>query len=85
MKKKLDFSYDLSGLSTYSNELADSILLKSVLGATTPRYARIYPNMKGTSMKVGVMSNTPVWQDGLGCSNPERNDRNHTGGDCRLL
>ena len=67
MKKKLDFSYDLSGLSTYSNELADSILLKSVLGATTPRYARIYPNMKGTSMKVGVMSNTPVWQDGLSC------------------
>jgi len=41
--------------------------LKSVLGATTPRYARIYPNMKGTSMKVGVMANTPVWQDGLNC------------------
>lgn len=67
MKKKLNFSYDLSTLSAYSNELADSLLLKSVLGATTPRYARIYPNMKGTSMKVGVMSNTPVWQDGLSC------------------
>lgn len=67
MKKKLNFSYDLSGLGSYSNELADSILLKSVLGATTPRYARIYPNMKGTSMKVGVMASTPVWQDGLSC------------------
>jgi len=44
------------------------MLLKSVLGATTPRYARIYPNMKGTSMKVGVMANTPVWQDGLSCN-----------------
>ena len=67
MKKKLNFSYDLSALSSYSNELADSILLKSVLGATTPRYARIYPNMKGTSMKVGVMASTPAWQDGLSC------------------
>ena len=68
MKKKLDFSYDLSALSSYSNEMADTLLLKSVLGATTPRYARIYPNMKGTSMKVGVMASTPVWQEGLGCS-----------------
>ena len=67
MKKKLDFSYDLSGLNAWSNERADEMLLKSVLGATTPRYARIYPNMKGTSMKVGVMANTPVWQDGLSC------------------
>jgi len=67
MKKKLDFSYDLTALSAYSNELADSMLLKSVLGSTTPRYARIYPNMKGTSMKVGVMANDPVWQDGTSC------------------
>ena len=68
MKKNLNFSYDLSGLSAWSNERADEMLLKSVLGATTPRYARIYPNMKGTSMKVGVMANTPVWQDGLNCN-----------------
>jgi hypothetical protein len=67
MKKNLNFSYDLSGLSAWSNERADELLLKSVLGATTPRYARIYPNMKGTSMKVGVMANTPAWQDGLSC------------------
>lgn len=67
MKKKFNFSYDLSNLSAYSNELADTLLLKSVLGATTPRYARIYPNMKGTSMKVGVMASTPIWQDGLNC------------------
>lgn len=67
MKKKLNFSYDLTALTAYSNELADSMLLKSVLGSTTPRYARIYPNMKGTSMKVGVMANDPVWQDGLSC------------------
>jgi len=67
MKKKLNFSYDLSGLSAWSNERADEMLLKSVLGSTTPRYARIYPNMKGTSMKVGVMASTPIWQDGLSC------------------
>jgi len=67
MKKKLDFSYDLTALNAWSNERADEMLLKSVLGATTPRYARIYPNMKGTSMKVGVMANDPVWQDGLSC------------------
>jgi hypothetical protein len=67
MKKKLDFSYDLTGLNKWSNERGDEMLLKSVLGATTPRYARIYPNMKGTSMKVGVMANDPVWQDGLNC------------------
>jgi hypothetical protein len=67
MKKKLDFSYDLTALNAWSNERADEMLLKSVLGATTPRYARIYPNMKGTSMKVGVMANDPAWQDGLSC------------------
>ena len=67
MKKKLDFSYDLTGLNKWSNERGDEMLLKSVLGATTPRYARIYPNMKGTSMKVVVMANDPVWQDGLSC------------------
>ena len=67
MKKKFNFSYDLSNLSAYSLENADEMLLKSVLGATTPRYARIYPNMKGTSMKVGVMASTPAWQDGLSC------------------
>ena len=67
MKKKLDFSYDLTGLNKWSNERGDEMLLKSVLGDTTPRYARIYPNMKGTSMKVGVMANDPVWQDGLTC------------------
>lgn len=67
MKKKLDFSYDLTGLDAWSNERGDEMLLKSVLGSTTPRYARIYPNMKGTSMKVGVMANDPTWQDGLNC------------------
>ncbi len=67
MKKKLNFSYDLSALSAFSLERADEMLLNSVLGATTPRYAKIYPGMKGTSMKIGVMANDPTWQNGLTC------------------
>jgi hypothetical protein len=67
MKKKLNFSYDLSALSAFSLERADEMLLNSVLGSVTPRYAKIYPGMKGTSMKVGVMANTPAWQSGEVC------------------
>lgn len=67
MKKKLNFSYDLNALSPFVLERADELLLKSVLGSTTPRYARIFPNMRGTSMKVGVMANDPVWGNGLSC------------------
>jgi len=67
MKKKLNFSYDLTALDAFSLERADEMLLNSVLGSVTPRYAKIYPNMKGTSMKVGVMANDPAWQNGLTC------------------
>jgi len=67
MKKKLNFSYDLTALDSFSLERADEMLLNSVLGSVTPRYAKIYPNMKGTSMKVGVMANDPSWQNGLTC------------------
>lgn len=67
MKKKLNFSYDLNALSPFVLERADELLLKSVLGSTTPRYARIFPNMRGTSMKVGVMANDPIWGNGLSC------------------
>lgn len=67
MKKKLNFSYDLTALDAFSLERADEMLLNSVLGSVTPRYAKIYPNMKGTSMKIGVMANDPAWQNGLTC------------------
>ena len=68
MKKKLNFSYDLTALDAFSLERADEMLLNAVLGSVTPRYAKLYPGMKGTSMKIGVMANDPAWQSGLSCS-----------------
>jgi hypothetical protein len=67
MKKKLNFSYDLTALDAFSLERADEMLLNAVLGSVTPRYAKLYPGMKGTSMKIGVMANDPTWQNGLTC------------------
>jgi len=67
MKKKLNFSYDLTALDAFSLERADEMLLNAVLGSVTPRYAKLYPGMKGTSMKIGVMANDPAWQNGLTC------------------
>lgn len=64
-KKKLSFNYDLTNLPTY-NSYGSDMLIKSVLGLTLPKYSTIRPNLKGTTEKVGFVTNDPILQD-LSC------------------
>lgn len=61
-KKKFSFNYDLSNLPTY-NSYGSDLLIKSILGLTLPKYATIRPNLKGTTEKVGFVTNDVILQD----------------------
>lgn len=64
-KKKLSFNYDLANLPTY-NSYGSDMLIKAILGLTLPKYATIRPNLKGTTEKVGFVTNDVILQD-LSC------------------
>ena len=64
-KKSFDFNYDLSALPEF-NSYADDMLIKAFLGLTLTRYSSIYPNLKGTTEKVGFVTNDIFLQD-LSC------------------
>lgn len=64
-KKNLKFNYDLSSLPTY-NSYGSDMLIKSILGLTLPKYSTIRPNLKGTTEKVGFVTNDVILQD-LSC------------------
>ena len=64
-KKKLSFNYDLSNLPVY-NSYGSDMLIKAILGLTLPKYATIRPNLKGTTEKVGFVTNDVILQD-LSC------------------
>jgi len=64
-KNRFSFNYDLSALPTY-NSYGTDMLIKSILGLTLPKYATIRPNLKGTTEKVGFVTNDVILQD-LSC------------------
>ena len=64
-KKKFSFNYDLTNLPQY-NTYGSDMLIKSILGLTLPKYATIRPNLKGTTEKVGFVTNDVILQD-LSC------------------
>jgi hypothetical protein len=61
-KKKLSFNYDLTNLPTY-NSYGSDMLIKAILGLTLPRYASLRINLKGTTEKVGFVTNDVILQD----------------------
>ena len=61
-KQKLNFAYDLTNLPTY-NSYGSDMLIKAVLGLTLPKYATVRPNLKGTTEKVGFVTDTVYLQD----------------------
>lgn len=63
--KKFQFNYDLSALPTY-NSYGSDMLIKSILGLSLPKYASIRSNLKGTTEKVGFVTNDVILQD-LSC------------------
>jgi len=60
--KKFNFNYDLTALPTY-NSYGSDMLIKSILGLTLPKYATVRPNLKGTTEKVGFVTNDVILQD----------------------
>ena len=64
-KKKFSFNYDLTNLPEY-NSYGDDMLIKAFLGLTLPKYSSVRPNLKGTTQKVGFVTNDIVLQD-LAC------------------
>jgi len=59
---KMNFNYDLTNLPEY-NSYGDDMLIKAFLGLTLPRYSSVRPNLKGTTEKVGFVTNDIVLQD----------------------
>ena len=65
IKKKMGFNYDLAALPAY-NSYGSEMLIKSFLGLTLPRYSSVKPNLKGTTEKVGFVTDDVFLQD-LSC------------------
>ena len=59
------FNYDLSNLPTYE-QYASDMLIKAFLGLTLPKYSTVRPNLKGTTVEVGFVTNDVILQD-LAC------------------
>jgi hypothetical protein len=69
MKKnlsKLNFSYDLGGLSAYVDQLNSDIISEAVLTPVTMEYVNVIPGIKGTQ-NVNLLSETLVVQTGTTC------------------
>lgn len=61
--KKYDFSYDLSSLSTYTDEVGGELIAKSVLKGKTAEYVRVQPGVKGTQA-INLLDSTLAVQNG---------------------
>jgi hypothetical protein len=69
MKKnlsKLNFSYDLGGLSAYVDQLNSDIISEAVLTPVTMDYVNVIPGIKGTQ-NVNLLSETLSVQTGTTC------------------
>jgi hypothetical protein len=63
---KLNFNYDLGGLSTYVDQLNSDIISEAVLSPVTMDYVNVIPGIKGT-MNVNLLSETLEVQTGTSC------------------
>ena len=69
MKKnlsKLNFSYDLGGLTAYVDQLNSDIISEAVLSPVTMEYVNVQVGIKGT-MNVNLLSETLSVQTGTTC------------------
>ena len=60
--KNFTFNYDLANLPEYSS-YGDDMLIKAFLGLTLPKYSSVRPNLKGTTEKVGFVTNDVILQN----------------------
>lgn len=68
MKKlqKMNFNYDLGGLSAYVDQLSSDIISEAVLSPVTMKYVNVIPNIKGTQ-NVNLLKETLSVQTGTTC------------------
>jgi hypothetical protein len=71
--KKLNFNYDLGGLSTYVDQLSSDIISEAVLTPVTMSYVNVIPGIKGTQ-NVNLLSETLVVQTGTTCGWSDQGD-----------
>jgi hypothetical protein len=63
---KMNFAYDLAGLSTYVDQLNSDIISEAVLSPVTMEFCNVIPGIKGTQ-NVNLLSETLVVQTGTTC------------------
>lgn len=61
--KKQDFSYDVSTIGNYSDEVGGELLAKALIGGTTAANVNLRTGIKGTQA-LNLLDSTPVFQDG---------------------
>lgn len=68
MKKlqKMNFNYDLGGLSSYVDQLSSDIISEAVLSPVTMKYVNVVPGIKGVQ-NVNLLSETLSVQTGTTC------------------
>lgn len=64
--RKLNFDYDLGGLSAYVDQLSPDIISEAVLTPVTMKYVNVVPGIKGTQ-NVNLLSETLSVQTGTAC------------------
>jgi len=71
--RKLNFNYDLGGLSTYVDQLSADIISEAVLTPVTMKYVNVIPGIKGTQ-NVNLLSETLTVQTGTTCGWSDQGD-----------
>jgi len=61
--KKLDFSYDVSTIGGYSDQVGGELLAKALIGGTTASVVNVRTGIRGTQA-LNLLDSTPVIQDG---------------------
>ena len=61
--KKQDFSYDVSTIGGYSDQVGGELLAKALIGGTTAANVNLRTGIKGTQA-LNLLDSTPVFQDG---------------------
>lgn len=66
---KEDFSYVVSSISGFTDQLGGELLAKALIGATTPKYATVRLGIKGTQ-QLNLLDSSPSFQAGACGWNP---------------
>ena len=67
--KKQDFSYDVSTIGGYSDQVGGELLAKALIGGTTASVVNVRTGIKGTQA-LNLLDSTPVFQAGNCSLNP---------------